>query len=100
MTKIISCQATELQNTAALTQEDWIEMGNEVLADLRDYYKTPAGKRAIRNAKRRWARWNEKMINFDGDFSDMATTPVEDNGLDGLDEIDPEVLKAFLEGQA
>ena len=45
MNKIISCQATELQNTAALTQEDWIEMGNEVLADLRDYYKTPAGKR-------------------------------------------------------
>ena len=84
MTKIISCQATELQNT----NEDWIEMGNEVLADLRDYYKTPAGKRAIRNAKRRWARWNEKMINFDGDFSD------------GLDEIDPEALKAFLEGQA
>ena len=89
MNKIISCQATELQNTAALTQEDWIEMGNEVLADLRDYYKTPAGKRAIRNAKRRWARWNEKMINFDGDFS-----------LDGLDEIDPEALKAFLDGQA
>ena len=100
MNKIISCQATELQETICRTEEDWIEMGNEILADLRDYYKTPAGKRAIRNAKRRWERWNEKMINFDGDFSDMATTPVEDNGLDGLDEIDPEALKAFREGQA